>query len=473
MRVIRPLPLLAASLLGLSLLVVPAQAAQATTITPVADSYVRADQPATNFGTATGLRVDGDPVTTAYLRFDVQGLSSPPGKATLRLYLTATGSSTRVDLFGVADDTWSETGIVYTNAPPVGAQLGSSGSLVAGTWVSIDVTAHVTSNGLYSFALTTPSTASRTFDSREATNKPQLVLEPPPPPPPPGSPVIVAAGDIACPTDDEGYNGGQGTATRCRMLHTSNLALGIAPTAVFALGDEQYNSGRLEQFNASYDPTWGRLKSITRPVVGNHEYGQSGANGYFNYFGDAATPLQPGCVSSCNGWYSFDVGSWHVVVFNTECARISGGTGCAVGSPQHQWLTADLAANSAMCTAALVHRPRWSSNSFGSADIAPLVDLLYADGADLLLTGHAHSYERFAPQNPSGGLDNANGITEIIVGTGGAFFTGFATPLPNSLVRAKNLFGVLKLTLEPTSFSWQYVADPPTPFTDSGSTSCH
>ncbi|MBM7857214.1 CBM96 family carbohydrate-binding protein [Lentzea nigeriaca] len=437
-----------------------------------ADTYVQADQPSTNFGTSTTLRVDGSPVTNAYLRFNVTGLTAPPAKATLRVF-SQTSGSTPVLLSAVADTTWSETGVTYNNAPPIGAQLGSSGALTAGTWVSYDVTSKVTANGLYSFALTTASTSSRTFDSREGTNKPEIVFEAAPPPPPPGSPVVVAAGDAACAPDDPNFNGGNGTATACRMKAVSDIALGIAPTAVFMLGDEQYNSGSLANFNASYDPSWGRLKTITRPVIGNHEYGTSGASGYFTYFGNAATPLQPGCTKNCNGWYSFNIGEWHVVVLNSECTRISGGTGCAVGSPQQQWLAADLAANPKLCTAAMFHRPRWSSNSFAFPDTAPLIDTMYAAGVDLLLTGHSHSYERFAPQNPSGALDNANGIQEIIVGTAGSFFTGFGTIEPNSQAHKSNIFGVMKLTMRPTGYDWAFVADPTTPFTDSGSRTCH
>jgi hypothetical protein len=292
-------------------------------------------------------------------------------------------------------------------------------------------------------------------------------------PTPPDGPVVVAAGDIACSRSDPGFNGGLGTAGHCHMKATSDLVLGIAPASVFMLGDAQYTSGTMADFNASYGPSWGRLKSITHPAIGNHEYGTSGGAGYFKYFGDAATPRQPGCVTNCEGWYSFDEGQWHVVVLNSECTKISGGTGCAVGSPQQQWLAADLKAHPTVCTAVLQHRPRWSSNSFATADVAPLMDTMYAGGVDLVLTGHAHSYERFAPQNPAGALDDKTGIREIVVGSGGAFYTGFATVVSNSVVRKSDVFGVLKLTLHPTSYDWTFVADPATPFTDSGTGNCH
>lgn len=464
--------LLATPVLAFPLIVssAPQAVADTTTITAVADAYVQSDQSAVNFGSSVELRADASPTVNSYLKFDVQGLTAPPVTATLRVFTHTTGS-TSVKLSPVADSSWTETGITFGNAPPIGSVIGSSGALTADTWVSYDVTNQVQGNGLVSFALTTGSTSARKFDSREGANKPELVIAQASPMS--ADPVVVAAGDIACAPTDEGFNGGLGTADRCHMKATSDLVLGIAPASVLMLGDAQYNSGKLADFNASYDPSWGRVKSITQPTVGNHEYGTSGAGGYFTYFGDASTPLQPGCRKDCNGWYSFDVAGWHAVVLNTECTRISGGTGCAVGSPQEQWLRADLAAHPASCTVVIQHRPRWSSNSFASADVAPLVDAMYAGGVDLLLAGHSHSYERFAPQNPAGALDNAAGIREIVVGTGGAFFTGFGTVAPNSQVRKSKIFGVLKLTLHPTSYDWAFASDPATPFADSGTGTCH
>ncbi|MDN5856937.1 MAG: metallophosphoesterase, partial [Actinomycetia bacterium] len=290
--------------------------------------------------------------------------------------------------------------------------------------------------------------------------------------PPSGDPVVAVGGDVACGTTEPDYNGGLGTETKCHMKQTSDLVLAMAPQAAFAMGDLQYNSGSAADFAVSYHNSWGRFKAITHPVVGNHEYGTSGAGGYFGYFGDAATPRQPGCVQHCEGYYSFDVGTWHIAVINSECTRINGGVGCAVGSPQQQWLDADLAAHAGGCTAVLTHKPRWSSNSFNNPDIQPLVDIMAARGVDLLLAGHAHSYERFAPQNAAGQAD-PNGLTQIIVGTGGRDSQGFGTVAANSLVRKNRIFGVLQLTLHAGSYDWAFVQDPSTPFTDSGSGSCH
>jgi hypothetical protein len=288
--------------------------------------------------------------------------------------------------------------------------------------------------------------------------------------------VIALAGDVACGTTETDYHGGNGTADKCRMKYTANLINNINPSRVFAMGDLQYNSGSLSDFNVSYQNSWGAFKSKTNPVVGNHEYGTSGAAGYFSYFGDAATPRQPGCRKDCNGYYSFNVpvgtSKWHIAVINGECTRIGGGVGCAVGSAQYNWLKADLQANAATkCTAVLTHKPRWSSSSFYTAEIQPLVDLMGANKVDLLLAGHAHSYERFAPQTASGS-SSSTGIRQITVGTGGRDSQGFGTVLPNSVVRKNHIFGVLKLTLSPTSYSWSYVPDPTTPFSDSGSGNC-
>jgi hypothetical protein len=279
-------------------------------------------------------------------------------------------------------------------------------------------------------------------------------------------------GDIACAPADPNYNAGNGVPGKCHMKVTAGLGQSLSPDAVLALGDEQYNSGNLNDFRASYDPSWGQVKGITKPTVGNHEYGTSGAGGYFTYFGPVASGGSS-CTSGCGGYYSFDLGTWHIVSINTECTRINGGVGCATGSPQEKWLKADLAAHSNLCTLVFGHRPRWSSNSFASSDIGPLITDMYQAGVDVYASGHSHSYERFHPQSDTG-ASVTNGVTQIVVGTGGSFFTGFGTIVPNSVIHKSNIFGVLKVTLHPGSWDWKFVTDSSTPWTgDSGSDSCY
>ena len=211
---------------------------------------------------------------------------------------------------------------------------------------------------------------------------------------------VAAAGDIACDPDSSEFNGGAGFPTDCRQMAVSSAILAGNYDAVLPLGDEQYNSGTASAFAASYDPSWGRLKAISHPVVGNHEYGSPGAAPYFKYFGSAAG--EPG-----KGWYSYELGSWHVIAINSNCAQVSG---CGVGSPQELWLRQDLAAHPARCTLAYWHHARFSSGQEGdSGSLETIWEDLFDAGAEIVLTGHDHDYERFAPQNGDGALDDVNG----------------------------------------------------------------
>ncbi len=443
-------------------------ATKAITVSAAADAHVMRNRPQRNFGKATRLRVDGSPKANTYLKFEVGGLSATPEKVTLKLYSRA-NSAGAVRLHAVRKTGWAERRLTWRNAPEVGTQLDAARRIAEGRWVSFDVSKRVSGNGKVAFAVTTNGTGGAAFVSREGARKPRLVIEAAA-----AKPVVVAAaGDVACAPEDEQFNDGEGGPNRCHMKATSQLILDLAPKEVFALGDLQYNDGSLARFNASYDLSWGKFKSKTRPVVGNHEYGTAGAAGYFKYFGDAATPRQKGCRSDCQGYYSFDVGAWHAVVLNTECEELNNGDGCAKGSPQQRWLANDLARSSNACTVALLHKPRWSSNSLVEPGLAPLVKTLYDANVDLMLAGHSHSYERFAPQDDQGNLDRKRGIRQIVVGTGGAFFTGFAETQPNSVVRKANIFGVLKLTLRSDRYAWKFLADPETPFSDTGRGTCH
>ena len=283
-------------------------------------------------------------------------------------------------------------------------------------------------------------------------------------------PVVAAAGDIACDPADPSYNGEAGTSTFCRMKATSDLLVGGGWDAVLLLGDNQYEDGALARYQASYDPTWGRVKALTRPAVGNHEYLTAGAAGYYGYFGAAAG-------DPARGWYSYDLGAWHVIVLNSNCAEIGG---CGPGSPQELWLAGDLAAHPRRCTLAYWHHPRYSSGQHGSdPTYQPFWNDLYAAGADVVLNGHDHIYERFAPQDAAGNLDLVRGVREFVVGTGGKNQTPFATIRPNSEARSSGVFGVLALTLYPNGYDWRFVpaapfpGDPPPAFADAGTGLCH
>jgi hypothetical protein len=277
--------------------------------------------------------------------------------------------------------------------------------------------------------------------------------------------VVAAAGDVACDPSDSNYHGGTGTSTACRQLYTSNLLVNGGFDAVLALGDLQYNSGSLDDFNEVYDPTWGRVKSITYPVVGNHEYGQSNASDYFQYFGSRAGPAG-------KGYYSFNLGSWHIIAINSECDEVGG---CGTGSPQETWLRNDLASHPATCTIAMWHKGRFSSGHDGdNTFMQPMWADLYNAGVEILLSGHSHDYERFAPQDASGHLDNTAGVRQFIVGTGGAFFTGLGTSFDaNSQAHQNTTYGVLQLTLRSGAYDWKFLPEAGKTYTDSGTTSCH
>jgi calcineurin-like phosphoesterase family protein len=273
---------------------------------------------------------------------------------------------------------------------------------------------------------------------------------PAPTPSPAGDPVLVGAGDIAsCDLD-----GDEATA---RLLD------GI-PGTVFTAGDNAYENGAAGEFTDCYGPSWGRHKARTRPAVGNHEYQTPDAAGYTGYFGAAATNTDG------KTWYSYELGTWHVIVLDSNCAAAGG---CDAGSEQGRWLAADLAGSTARCTVAIWHHPRFSSGEHGNdRAVAPFWQALYAAGADVVINGHDHDYERFAPQNPDGVGDPERGIREFVVGTGGAAIRRFTQDAANSQLRVALTHGVIKLTLHSGMYQWSWV---PTSglVSDSGSQLCH
>ena len=284
------------------------------------------------------------------------------------------------------------------------------------------------------------------------------------------SPVVAAAGDIACEPDNPSFNGGLGVPGFCRQRMTSDLLLRMDLSAVLVAGDAQYENGELANFMASFEPSWGRVKRLLRPVPGNHEYNTPGAAGYFDYFNGAGA--RSGAAGSRDsGFYSFDLGSWHIVAINSECQNVGG---CGPDSPQLRWLRADLAAHPVVCTLAFWHRPRFSSGRYGAeADTLPLWNALYDANADLVLSGHEHFYERFAPQTPAGVADPARGIRQLTVGMGGKSHHGFVTVAPNSEFRDNRATGVASLVLRNGAYDWTLVKAPGATVGDSGSGRCH
>lgn len=270
------------------------------------------------------------------------------------------------------------------------------------------------------------------------------------PPAQAGDAVLVGAGDIS-----ECASAGDSA--------TARLVQSISGT-VFTLGDNAYADGSAKQYRLCYGPTWGKFKDRTRPAIGNHEYQSKGAVGYWDYFGWRAGPRG-------KGWYSYNAGSWHVIVLNGNCAKVA----CWAGSEQERWLRADLAAHPKQCTLAYWHQPRFSSDKeYGNhREVGPFWEALYDYGTDLVLSAHAHVYERFAPQTPEGKADPDHGIRQITVGTGGAGLYRFGTAKANSQVRNANTHGVLKLTLHDGSYDWRFIPQVGRSFRDFGHDTCH
>ena len=264
-----------------------------------------------------------------------------------------------------------------------------------------------------------------------------------------GDPVLVGAGDIAdCGLDDD-------TATAA--------LLDSIPGTVFTAGDNAYPDGSPDQFRDCYGPTWGRHLGRTLAAAGNHDWGTRDLAGYLGYFGAAGAP-------NGTSWYSRDIGAWHVIVLDSDCSKVGG---CGSDSAQGRWLTEDLKGSAARCSLAIWHHPRFSSGEHGNdTDVGPFWDALYAAGADLVINGHDHDYERFAPQSPDGQADRERGIREFVVGTGGAALRDLRTQTANSEFMAAVAHGIMQLVLHPTSYEWTFT---PTggQFSDSGTGPCH
>jgi hypothetical protein len=264
-----------------------------------------------------------------------------------------------------------------------------------------------------------------------------------------GTPVLIGAGDIGLCRAGESTPGAEATARLLDRL----------PGTVFTAGDNAYMTGSLDEYRNCYEPTWGRHRSRTRPVPGNHEY-NSGAGPYFEYFGASA-----GTAGA--GYYSYTVGSWRVIALNSEIPSQN-------GTPQMEWLRAELNARRATaCTAVIWHRPLFSSGRNGdNGDMRDVWRTLYEFNVDVVINGHDHTYERFAPQDPEGRPDPARGIREFIVGTGGAMLYEFPQVRPNSEARGA-VWGVAMFTLNDGGYQWQFIPVDGASFSDSGSGTCH
>ncbi|MGH2540232.1 MAG: hypothetical protein ACRDGK_06905 [Actinomycetota bacterium] len=276
--------------------------------------------------------------------------------------------------------------------------------------------------------------------------------------------VLRTAGDIACDPADPSFD--DPSLKRCAHRATADLLDGA--DAVIAIGDLQYDQGSLADYNASYDPSWGAYKAITYPAAGDGEYETPGAAGYFAYWGARAH-------QSSDGYYSVDLGAWHVVILNSQCNAVGG---CNASSPQAQWLEDDLQANSSQCTLAALHVPVFASRTKTDRQVndtyKPFFDLLDQYEAEIVIDGNSHFYERFAPQNANG-VATSTGVREFLVGTGGKSIGGLSNTvrLPTSQVGSKEGAGVLELRLSASSYEWEFLPVPGNSFTDSGSTGCH
>jgi hypothetical protein len=270
-----------------------------------------------------------------------------------------------------------------------------------------------------------------------------------------GATRVVATGDIACSPQQAV------TEMACRQAATASLALALQPKAVLAVGDLQYQNGNLNDFQASYAKSWGQLKAITHPVPGNHEYQTAGAAGYFDYFGKQAGDRN-------KGYYSFDIGTWHVTALNSE-------TDVSPGSAQRLWLKKDLAATRQPCIMAYWHKPLFSTGYHpGDAAYKGLWEDLYAAGADVVVNGHSHNYERFVPMDPSGKPDKTKGIVEFVAGMGGYGPEQLQNSSTTLVQRQNHAFGLLQFDLKATSLNYKFVTIPGSQeFQDEGVVRCH
>jgi peptidoglycan/xylan/chitin deacetylase (PgdA/CDA1 family) len=414
---------------------------------------------------------------------------APPRTAVETVSQVINGPDTQAPISGVNCDGSPCASSVYNGSTTVSLTAKDpGGSGVKATYYTTDGSTPTTASQIFTspFTINKPTTfkffSVDNSGNTEAVQTTQVQVQPN------ADPIIGAAGDIACdPIADPAYNNGLGTPPDCVASQTAPLLTGV--DAVLPIGDDQYECGGLAAFEQSYGPTWGVKKSITYPVPGDKDYATSGGldcpatagAGYQQYFGGSGGLLGSPVPSVVNtdpatAYYSYNLGNWHVIALNTAPCVLNNPGFCAAGSAQDLWLQNDLAHDTAACTLAYYQNPRWASAASGSGGDGTMQQLwqdLYNGRADVVLNGDSHWYERFAPLNASGAVDNTLGVREFIVGTGGAALDTPGAEVATSQVLNNSTHGIIKLAMHAGSYDWSFVNDGESTFTDSGTGSCH
>jgi predicted phosphodiesterase len=448
---------LVATLAGASAVLGSADAGARTTVRAAADTFVWSQVPGQSYGRLAKLRVDSRPKATAYIRFDL-GTRAIPGRAVLRLYPL---SNTRKGvLVRLAKSEWDERTLSFAAAPQATSEVVRSGRIRKRRWTSIDITSLLgsASSSTVNLAITGNHPHAVVFASRESRrHAPRLVLGGAARRQPARSGLRVAAvGDIHPPSASSN------SAETAREAAKADIILG--------LGDYQYPSGSLADFNRYFDKDWGPNVAKMYPVFGpTHDQNWEAGDPLDYFLGRGLLGARVPVALSPLTAYSFDKAGWHFVALPDSCYRVSGCDGAATTA----WLERDLDASRAKCTIAYWHQAYFTSDAehppFGA--VRPWVDVLAAHHVDIVLQGHNHDYERFAPQDPARKAD-PNGMQAFVVGTGGIGFYKFRNTAPNSVERNDSTYGVLQLALSRTSYSWQFVPVAGGSYTDSGSMDC-
>lgn len=428
----------------------PADIGADLSVTVSEDATVDSTDPEEALGESEFLTANarGEEVERALLRFDVQGIpeDSAVARATIRFLVTDEGG---VPVIRGVEGDWSESTVTWSNAPAVGDPISQVPAGPEESYVRVDVTGAVQANGRVDFYLVNEGDSDFEVMSRESGDGPILELTFGDP-----SGLLVGAGDIASCAN-------QGDELTADLV--GQALEGSDGGVVFTLGDNVYESGSSDEFADCYDPSWGRFGTVTRPSAGAREYRTPDAQGYFSYFGSAAG-------DPSEGYYSYDHGGWHIVVLNSNCAAVGG---CELGSPQATWLQEDLAASDAACTLAYWHHPLFGSTVSGTNTATlPFWNLLYEAGAEIILNGDHHFYERFAAQDSEGRPDQ-EGLVQFTVGTGGRSLSPVGPRAQNSEVAQGDSYGVLALQLTAGGYEWEFLAESGSGFRDSGSGACH